>query len=580
MLNAVDASWDASMRTIQIRDPVSSITFSPKDDSIAVSEVGFVEIFETLTGHRRATLTRPEFAGIFLSLTFSPDDTLLATGHRGGIISVWDLQTGGLVWSLKEHTEAVESVAFSPCGTMIASGSNDNTVRIWNVLSRNCRCVLEGHSDTAWSVCWSATRDEVISGSMDKTARVWDINRMRCLKTLSGYLSGIYSVACSPDSSVIASGSEDGVKIFNVQTGDGFQTILTDSSVESIRFLDQDTVMYATNQPTFVIHDLTGKTNTPTPKSKNWLKRCFRKAQIELLQSRRHHNEIDLAKDAKALTFKYRGDITAISSDGTRIASRTDINTVTIWQTDGPSPTNNKTGHDSHVSGVAISGDGQLVASGSYDYTAKLWDPATGRCLHTFSHPGFVRLVKLSPDSTLLASTTSDHIRIWDTRSHNLISTINIAGRDPLLRFSLNGNRLVSLTGDLKLWDVATGTCLASLDVGRSFRKVVFGVDGTSVILESRYSVVRYGISPTHSCSSNHDKDDHPSLPLKFVPLRDTRPSVSSHFYCYRQGSEWIIDEQERRVLWVPPDLRYKSDSCGKKVALGSRSGRVVMVDI
>jgi WD40 repeat protein len=418
--------------------------------------------------------------------------------------------------------------------------------------------------------------------------RVWDIKRMRCIKTFSGHEAGVFYVACSPDSSVIASGSTDEVKIFNAQTSSVIQTILMDGSLELIRFLDQNTLMYATDNSIFVIHDLTGKTNTPTPKSKNLLKRCFQKFRTESLQSRRPHNEIDLAKDVKVLTFKYQGDNTAISSDGTRIASRTGENSVTIWQTDGPSPNHPTTGHYDSVRSVAVSGDGQLVASGSFDKTAKLWDPTTGRCLHTFRHPHYVDLVIFSPDSTLLASATSYHIRIWDTRSHNLISIMETKSSSLRLAFSPNGNRLVSFTGDLKLelWEVATGKCLASLDVGRpvNLKKVVFGVDGTSVILEDYGSleVVRYEISPIHSSSSsNHDKDEHSSLPLEFIPLHDTRPSaISSDFHCYRQGNEWIIDEQDRRVFWVPPDLRYTSDSCGTKVVLGSQSGRVAMVDI
>jgi len=343
-------------------------------------------------------------------------------------------------------------------------------------------------------------------------------------------------------------------------------------------------LMYATSDSSFVIHDLTGKTNTPTPESTHLLKRWFQKFRIESLQSRRPHNEIDLAKDAQVLTFKYQGVKTAISSDGTRIASNTGFISATIWQTDGPSPNHDTTGHHYYVNSVAISGDGQLVASGSTDCTAKLWDPTTGRCLHTFSHPAdCVNLVIFSPDSMLLASATFTHIRIWNTRTYNLISIIKAANIVPQFAFSPNGNRLVSLTRDLELelWEVATGKCLASLDVGRYFNEVVFSVDGTSVILETPSSVVRYGISPTHSSSSsNHGKDGHSSLPLKFVPLRNTQPSVSSNFHCYRQRSEWILDEQDRRVLWVPPDLRGKCDSCGKKVVLGSPSGRVVIVDI
>jgi len=254
---------------------------------------------------------------------------------------------------------------------------------------------------------------------------------------------------------------------------------------------------------------------------------------------------------------------------------------VTIWQTDGSNQNHDTTGHHDFVWSVAVSGDGQLIASGSRDKTAKLWDPTTGRCLHTLHHPDLVHSVIFSPDSTLLASATSDHIRIWDTRSHNLISTIKATSFDDLrLGFSPNGNRLVFLgrIRGLEMWEVATGKCLASLDVDGFFKKVVFSVDGTSVILESYNSlkVARYGISPAHSSS----KDEYSSLPMEFVPLHDTQSSVSSHFYCYREGSEWIIDERERWILWVPPDLRYKSDSCGTMVVLASESGRLVIVDI
>jgi WD40 repeat protein len=316
--------------------------------------------------------------------------------------------------------------------------------------------------------------------------------------------------------------------------------------------------------------------------------RCFEKAWIgsESLQSRRHDSEIDLTNDANVSVFKYKGRDTAISSDGTRLTSITDHNVVTIWQTDGPNQHQvYTTGHHDCVRSVAVSGDGQLVASGSADCTAKLWDPTTGRCLHTFSHPYSVALVIFSPDSTLLASVASDHIRIWDTRTHNLISTIEDASVNTRLAFSPNGNRLVSLTWNyLELWEVATGKPLAYLYVCGCFEKVEFGVDGTSVILEKNndsLEVVRYGISPTHS-SSNDDKDKHSSPQLQFVPLHDTQQSqpVSSHLHCYRLESEWIIDEQKRRVLWVPPDLRYISNSCGKKIALGSSSGRVAMIEV
>jgi WD40 repeat protein len=40
-------------------------------------------------------------------------------------------------------------------------------------------------------------------------------------------------------------------------------------------------------------------------------------------------------------------------------------------------------GHTGMVYGVALSGDGRLLASGGDDGMVKLWEPGSGTCLHT-----------------------------------------------------------------------------------------------------------------------------------------------------------------------------------------------------
>src|SRR5262249_35726148 len=78
-----------------------------------------------------------EFYETINCVAFSPDGTIISSGHDDKTVRLWRVLDGKLAYRLKEHKKKVNSVAFSPDGTMLASGSDDQTVLLWIVSQAN-----------------------------------------------------------------------------------------------------------------------------------------------------------------------------------------------------------------------------------------------------------------------------------------------------------------------------------------------------------------------------------------------------------------------------------------------------------
>ncbi|MBN1203191.1 MAG: WD40 repeat domain-containing protein [Anaerolineae bacterium] len=68
-----------------------------------------------------------------LSIAWSPDDTMVASGGLDQQVHVWDAATGEELAVLSGHGSDVNRVEWSPDGTMLASAAYDDTVRVWAI---------------------------------------------------------------------------------------------------------------------------------------------------------------------------------------------------------------------------------------------------------------------------------------------------------------------------------------------------------------------------------------------------------------------------------------------------------------
>jgi WD40 repeat protein len=564
LVNGINARWDSCIRTIPVHNWVYRIVFSHKGSALAVIADNSTKIFETATGVVTFEIDDSPF-----SAAFSTCDDMLVCGFDDGMLRVWDVQTNNLVKSFEGSRGEIDSVAFSPCGNMIVSGSDDKTVRIWDISLGHCKCVLEGHSDRVRAVCWSGTGDQVISGSLDGLVRIWNVSRQICVMIFHGHTHGVTSVASLRDS-LIASGYVDGtVKLYDARSGDVLQTISTDGEIKSIQFSTHGDKLLYTNSYSATI----------------W----------------------DLSRKEKMSTIDHDGPVSAFSPDGTRVASRSCSSNVKIWNT-GNEYSNLETVslHSSRIHAVTFAPDGQLMTSKSFN-DDKIWDTTSGDCLFTFDFD--TDSIVFSPNSAFLACFSrgfcSDYdmapmpsnVQVWNVHTRSRVTAVCFDDEMDfnIIALSPCGGRLVSLSSSyMILWDLGSGKRLAVLNVDFPILRtaqITFAVDGTSISTRGDDEItLHWRISPA-PLSNHHDhnsnSDEFISLPLVFLLIQDRSShevvpaSAPRQFFRYEGDEpEWILDENGKRILWLPLDRRIlASDSHGKKIAVGTESGKVYIAD-
>lgn len=187
----------------------------------------------------------------------------------------------------------------------------------------------------------------------------------------------------------------------------------------------------------------------------------------------------------------------ALSANGQLVASTGDENRVRLWNAADGRALKELTGYTKSGRCVAVSPDGETVASGNDDGAIRLWHASDGTLMNTLQgHTKFVFIVNFSPDGQTLISAGADKtVRVWRVSDGKQLATITPSDPNDLI---------ITISPDLKtiaLLGADRGVKLMSVDDARQLRTLVdhhyevtagaFSRDGQTLALGSKDGAVR-----------------------------------------------------------------------------------------
>ncbi|XP_078483724.1 notchless protein homolog 1 [Ciona intestinalis] len=375
--------------------------------------------------------------------------------------------------SIEGHAEAVLSVKFSPNGGYLASGSGDTTVRFWDLSTETPHYTCKSHRHWVLCIEWSPDGRTLASGCKNGQVCLWDPKSGKQIgKTLLGHRQWITHLCWAPlhlDGTCrkLASSSKDTtIRIWDTLTGQ-CSIILSShlQSVTCIRWSGEDLIYSASQDRTIKVwrpndgvlcRTLQGHGHwvNVLALSTDYVMRtgAFEPSTATVVAKENSNSAAQLQKEALKRYNLVKGNT------GELMVSGSDDFTLFLWNpSTEKKPIARMTGHQALVNDVRFSPDARLIASASFDKSIKLWNAKSGKFIVSLrGHVNSVYQLAWSADSRLLVSGSGDStLKVWDTHKNKLLLDLpGHADEVYAVDWSTDGQRVVSGGKDrvLKIW--------------------------------------------------------------------------------------------------------------------------------
>jgi WD40 repeat protein len=471
-----------------------------------------------------------------LSVAWSSNSSLLATGDASGTIHIRQAPSGKTILTRQAHENRVRVLCFSHNGEFLASASDDKTVALWETNTGRLIHRFDVHDDRirALSFHSSSSLNILAAGSDDGSISIWRLSLSK--NNISGTidehhtienLSPVRAVAISPDGNYLATSANCNIKIWNISTNKLIQefeahkewiwTLNFNPNGDLLASAGDDNIIHLWDthswqrKSTFTGHTswISSVLFSPDPSDQRLASSsadftiriwdCQSEKCLRILEG--HNNWVWSV---------------AFSPDGNYILSGGDDQSIIIWDSTHGYCLREIQGFTNWVWSVDFSPDGQSIACGSEDGTVRIWDVRTKRRITSIhAHEKRIWCVTFSSDNKMLASCSDDKtIRIWDLESsqsyRNWHGSAKHLDRVRAIEFSPNSSILASGGDDnkIKIWNIKTGKLEKEISAHKSWIwSLEFTPDGDFLISGSEDGTVKVWNVQSWECVStlNHD---------------------------------------------------------------------------